>query len=88
MIMILWSLSTFFSTSSTNFSNASSRPLWPLESLYRALTDADLKSLCLMYLILSRSSLEIMGFWILSFFACLAFISKILKSLPMDNLYQ
>ena len=54
--------STFFSTSLTIFSNACSSPLCPLDNLYIALTEEALKSGCFIYLTLSRSSFEIIGF--------------------------
>ena len=39
-----------------------------------------------MYLILSKSSFEIIGLLIFSFLACFEFISKTLKSLPKPRL--
>ena len=75
---MLYPESTLSSTSVTSLSNAFSKPLCPLVILYNALTEAALKSLCFMYLILSRSSLEIIGLLILSFFACKGTMSKIL----------
>ena len=45
-----------------------------------------LKSLCSINLILSKSSLEITGFCMLNFFACLGETSNKLNSLPMVKL--
>ena len=76
--------STSFTTLFNRSSSARSSPLFPSLATYSALTDLDLKSSCSINLILSRSSLEMMGFWMFSFFACAGMTSKIFASLPTD----
>ena len=61
-------------------------PLIPSLILYKTSIEVVLKSLCSMYFILSKSSLDMTGFLINIFLHCSGQISKILTSLPMVKL--
>ncbi len=83
---MLTPLSICFSISDIILFNDSSIPLWPLFLLYKVKTDAALKFECSMYLILSRSSFEIIGLLIVKFIACFSDKSNKLHPLPIDKL--